>query len=183
MKTFIISLSLLSLAFINPMKTTTDIPASFHEFKVNSIDGQPVNFDQFKGKKVLLVNVASRCGYTPQYEGLQELYEKYSNKIVVLGFPANNFGGQEPGSNDDIASFCEATYGVTFPMFEKVSVKGLDKHPLYRWLSDSKLNGWNDQEPSWNFCKYLVDENGKLLKFFPSSVKPMSDELIKAIEG
>lgn len=183
MKTFIISLSLLSLAFNNPMKTTTDIPASFHEFKVNSIDGQPVNFDQFKGKKVLLVNVASRCGYTPQYEGLQELYEKYGNKIVVLGFPANNFGGQEPGSNDDIASFCEATYGVTFPMFEKVSVKGLDKHPLYRWLSDSKLNGWNDQEPSWNFCKYLVDENGKLLKFFPSSVKPMSDELIKAIEG
>jgi len=183
MKTFIISLSLLSLAFINPMKTTTNIPASFHEFKVNSIDGQPVNFDQFKGKKVLLVNVASRCGYTPQYEGLQELYEKYGDKIVVLGFPANNFGGQEPGSNEDIASFCEATYGVTFPMFEKVSVKGLDKHPLYRWLSDSKLNGWNDQEPSWNFCKYLVDENGKLLKFFPSSVKPMSDELIKAIEG
>lgn len=183
MKTFIISLGLLSLAFISPMKTSTEVPASFHEFEMTNIDGQPVSFAQFKGKKVLLVNVASRCGYTPQYESLQELHEKYGDKVVVLGFPANNFGGQEPGSNQEIASFCESEYGVTFPMFEKISVKGIDKDPLYRWLSDSSLNGWNDQEPSWNFCKYLVDENGKLVKFFPSNVNPMSDQMIKAIEG
>lgn len=179
----ILTLSVFSLAFIEPMKTSSDVPASFYEFSLNSIDGKPVSFSQFKGKKVLLVNVASQCGFTPQYEGLQELHEKYGDKVVVLGFPANNFGGQEPGSNEEIATFCESNYGISFPMFEKISVKGLDKHPLYRWLSDSKLNGWNDQEPSWNFCKYLVDENGELVKFFPSSTKPMSAELIKAIEA
>lgn len=183
MKNLIILTSLISLAFISPMNDTTEVPASFYAFEMNNIDGKPVSFEQFKGKKVLLVNVASRCGYTPQYEGLQELHEKYGDKVVVLGFPANNFGGQEPGSNEEIASFCETNFGVSFPMFEKVSVKGIDKHPLYRWLSDSNLNGWNDQEPSWNFCKYLVDENGKLLKFFPSNVKPMSEQMIKAIEG
>ncbi|MFP4091281.1 MAG: glutathione peroxidase [Cyclobacteriaceae bacterium] len=165
------------------MKTVHDIPASFHDFSLRNIEGKEINFSEFKGKKVLLVNVASRCGYTPQYEGLQELHEKYGDKVVVLGFPANNFGSQEPGSNQEIAAFCDKNYGVTFPMFEKISVKGIDKHPLYRWLSDSQLNGWNNQEPSWNFCKYLVDEQGKLLKFYPSSVKPMSDEIIKAIEG
>jgi glutathione peroxidase len=175
--------SFLLLAFANPMSPLTDAPASFYDFSLNNIEGKTINFSQFKGKKVLLVNVASKCGYTPQYEGLQELSEKYGDKVVVLGFPANNFGGQEPGSNEEIATFCEANYGVTFPMFEKISVKGIDKHPLYRWLSDSNLNGWNDQEPSWNFCKYLVDEEGKLVKFFPSSVKPLSDELIKAIES
>ncbi|MEK6480892.1 glutathione peroxidase [Catalinimonas sp. 4WD22] len=179
---FFVSCFLL-LAFANPMSQINDAPASFYDFSMNSIEGKAINFSQFKGKKVLLVNVASKCGYTPQYEGLQELNEKYGDKVVVLGFPANNFGGQEPGSNEEIATFCEASYGVTFPMFEKISVKGLDKHPLYRWLSDSSQNGWNDQEPSWNFCKYLVDEEGKLVKFFPSSVKPLSDELIKAIES
>ncbi|WPP53623.1 glutathione peroxidase [Catalinimonas niigatensis] len=184
MKTLtILTLSLLSFAFIHPMEKNSEVPASFYEFSLNNIEGKAVDFSQFKGKKVLLVNVASKCGYTPQYEGLQELYEKYGDKVVILGFPANNFGGQEPGSNQEIATFCETNYGVSFPMFEKVSVKGMDKHPLYRWLSDSKLNGWNDQEPSWNFCKYLVDEEGKLIKFFPSSTKPMSDELIKAIEA
>ncbi len=184
MKTLIIIItSLVSLALINPMNHTAEVPASFYEFEINSIDGKPISFEQFKGKKVLLVNVASRCGYTPQYEGLQELHEKYGNEVMVLGFPANNFGGQEPGSNEEIASFCENNFGVSFPMFEKISVKGIDKHPLYRWLSDSNLNGWNDQEPSWNFCKYLIDENGKLLKFFPSNVKPMSEQMIKAIEG
>ncbi|MDF9800721.1 glutathione peroxidase [Catalinimonas alkaloidigena] len=175
--------SFLFLAFANPMRQLTDAPASFYDFSLNSIEGKAVNFSQFKGKKVLLVNVASKCGYTPQYKGLQELNEKYGDKVVILGFPANNFGGQEPGSNEEIATFCEANYGVTFPMFEKISVKGIDKHPLYRWLSDSSLNGWNDQEPSWNFCKYLVDEEGRLIKFFPSSVEPMSEELTKAIDA
>lgn len=156
---------------------------SFYDFKMPDIDGHEVDFNQFKGKKVLLVNVASKCGYTPQYEGLQELNEKYGDKLVILGFPANNFGGQEPGTEEDIKAFCTENYGVTFKMFEKISVKGVDKHPLYRWLSDKDLNGWNDKEPTWNFCKYLIDEEGKLVKFFPSAVKPLDDELVDLINA
>ncbi len=156
---------------------------SFYDFKMKDIDGNEVDFNQYKGKKVLLVNVASKCGYTPQYADLQELNEKYGEKVVILGFPANNFGGQEPGTNEDIKQFCTENYGVTFQMFDKVSVKGIDKHPLFRWLSDKDLNGWNDKEPSWNFCKYFIDENGELKEFFASSVSPMDKEIIKLIEA
>lgn len=176
-------LSVLGIFIICCAFSFMNTSASFYDFSLKNIKGEAVDFSQFKGKKVLLVNVASRCGYTPQYEGLQQLSEKYSEKLVILGFPANNFGAQEPGTNTEIAEFCTSNYGVSFPMFEKISVKGFDKHPLYRWLSDSKLNGWNNQEPNWNFCKYLVDEEGQLIKFYPSSVKPLSDELIQAIEG
>jgi glutathione peroxidase len=156
---------------------------SFYDFKMKDIDGKEVDFNQYKGKKVLVVNVASKCGYTPQYAELQELNEKYGDQVAILGFPANNFGGQEPGSNEDIKQFCTENYGVTFQMFDKVSVKGVDKHPLYRWLSDKDLNGWNDKEPSWNFCKYFIDEKGQLKKFFPSSVKPMDEEIISLIQS
>lgn len=156
---------------------------SIYDFKLNDIDGNEVDFSQFKGKKLLLVNVASKCGYTPQYEDLQKLNEEYGEKVVILAFPANNFGGQEPGTNEDIKQFCSTNYGVTFQMFDKISVKGADKHPLYRWLSDKDLNGWNDKEPSWNFCKYFIDENGELKKFFASSVNPMDDEIINLIES
>jgi glutathione peroxidase len=114
---------------------------------------------------------------------MKELHEKHGDKVIVMGFPANNFGGQEPGTLDEIKDFCSTNYGITFPMFEKISVKGVDKHPLYRWLSDKELNGWNNSEPSWNFCKYLIDENGKLMKFFPSSVKPMDDEILSLINA
>jgi glutathione peroxidase len=131
----------------------------------------------------MIVNVASKCGFTKQYAALQELNEKHGDKIAILAFPANNFGGQEPGSNEEIKEFCSTNYGVTFPVFEKVSVKGFDKHPLYRWLSDPKMNGWNDQEPSWNFCKYILDEKGELLKFLPSSVTPMDEEILKLIQS
>lgn len=155
-----------------------DIPKNFHEFKLRSIDGEEVDFAQYRGKKVLLVNVASKCGYTSQYAELQELHEKHGDKITVLGFPANNFGGQEPGTEEEIKTFCSENFGVTFPMFEKVSVKGVDKHPLYRWLSDKDLNGWNDKEPAWNFSKYLLDEEGKLVDFYPSAVKPMDDKIL-----
>jgi len=157
------------------------VPDSFYDFKMESIDGKMISFDQFKGKKVLVVNVASKCGFTPQYEDLQKLHELYGNKVAVLGFPANNFGNQEPGSNEEIALFCSANYGVTFQMFEKISVKGDDMDPLYQWLSNEKYNGWNNEAPSWNFCKYLVDEEGKLIAFFPSKVKPLSDELLAKI--
>jgi glutathione peroxidase len=159
------------------------IEKSFYDFKMKDIDGNDVDFNQYKGKKVLVVNVASKCGYTPQYAELQELNEKYGDQIAILGFPANNFGGQEPGSNEDIKQFCTENYGVTFQMFDKISVKGVDKHSLYRWLSDKDLNGWNDKEPSWNFCKYFIDENGQLKKFFPSSVKPMDEEIISLIQS
>ena len=159
------------------------MPKEFHDFKVNDIEGNQVDLSKYKGKKVLVVNVASKCGYTSQYAELQELHEKHGDKIAILGFPANNFGGQEPGTEEDIKAFCEENFGVTFPMFEKVSVKGVDKHPLYRWLSDKDMNGWNDQEPTWNFCKYLIDEEGKLVDFFPSKVSPMDKEITKHIEA
>ncbi|MDX5348667.1 MAG: glutathione peroxidase, partial [Hymenobacteraceae bacterium] len=122
-------------------------------------------------------NVASECGYTPQYKELQQLHEQYKDKVQVLGFPANNFGGQEPGSHEEIAEFCEKNYGVTFPVFEKISVKGDDQHPLYKWLSEQA-----GQEPTWNFNKYLLDENGHLVRYYPSKVSPMSEELLQDIQ-
>ncbi|MBN3519490.1 glutathione peroxidase [Algoriphagus lutimaris] len=161
--------------------TSKTMESTFYDFKMKDLDGKEIDFSQYKGEKLLIVNVASKCGYTPQYAALQELNEKYGDKVQVLGFPANNFGGQEPGSNEEIRSFCSENYGVTFPVFEKISVKGFDKHPLYRWLSDEKMNGWNNQEPTWNFCKYLIDEKGELLKFFPSAVTPMDEEILTAI--
>lgn len=161
--------------------TSNKMESSFYDFKLKDLDGKEIDFSQYKGKKVLLVNVASKCGYTPQYEALQELYENYGEKMEILAFPANNFGGQEPGSNEEIKEFCNENYGVTFPVFEKISVKGFDKHPLYRWLSDEKLNGWNNQEPTWNFCKYYVNENGELMKFFPSAVAPLDEEILEIV--
>ncbi len=181
MKTITITL-LISLFSLNQYQNAIEIPDSFYDFKMKSIDGKMISFDQFKGKKVLLVNVASKCGFTPQYEDLQKLHELYGNRVDILGFPANNFGSQEPGSNEEIALFCTENYGVTFQMFEKISVKGDDMDPLYQWLSNEKYNGWNNEVPSWNFCKYLVNEEGKLIAFFPSKVKPLSDELLARIK-
>ena len=151
--------------------------ADIYSFNLKTISGENTSLAKYKGKKMLLVNVASECGYTPQYKNLEDLYKKYSDKLVIIGFPANNFGAQEPGSNADIQNFCKKNYGVTFPMMEKISVKGDDQHPLYKWLGDKKENGSCDESPSWNFCKYLIDENGKILKFFPSSVDPLSSEI------
>lgn len=150
---------------------------SIYDFTMKSIDGKEISLSQFKGKKILIVNVASECGYTPQYKDLQKLYDTYKDKLTVLGFPANNFGAQEPGSDETIKTFCERNFGVTFPMFAKISVTGENQSALYQWLSKKELNGWNDKQPGWNFCKYLISENGELLKFFSSSVNPMSDEI------
>jgi glutathione peroxidase len=161
-------LTFLVLIFITAQDTTM----SFYDFNMNGIDGTPIDFTAFKGKKVLIVNTASECGYTPQYEDLQMLHETHGDKVVVLGFPANNFGGQEPGTNMAIQQFCKANYGVSFQLFEKISVKGSDRHALFTWLA--KESG---DEPNWNFCKYLVDENGKVLGFFPSSVNPMEEAI------
>ncbi len=155
---------------------------SIYEFKLKTLEGTDVDFAQYKGKKILIINTASKCGYTPQYAELEKLHEQYGNKVVLLGFPANNFLHQEPGTNKDIAEFCTKNYGVSFQMFDKVSVRGSDQCPLYQWLSHKELNGWNDQAPTWNFCKYLIGENGELLKFYPSAIKPMSKEILEDIQ-
>ncbi|CAN5910054.1 glutathione peroxidase [soil metagenome] len=157
-------------------------PSPFYAFQVNSLEGKEVDLSQFKGKKILVVNVASECGYTPQYKELQQLYREHGDKVTVLGFPANNFGGQEPGSSEEIAEFCEKNYGVTFPMFEKVSVVGEDQHPLYRWLSDKSQNGVTGEAPSWNFSKYLLDEQGPVVAFYPSKVSPLDEAIVTAIQ-
>ena len=150
---------------------------TIHSFKVESIDGGTIDFSKFKGKKILIVNTASKCGYTPQYDALEKLYEKQKDKLVIVGFPANNFGGQEPGSNEEINAFCKKNYGVTFPMAEKVSVKGGDTHPLFKWLTSKSENGVLDAEIKWNFTKFLLDEKGKLLAVFPSKVDPLGEEI------
>jgi len=144
---------------------------SIYDFKINSLEGKTIDFSAYKGKTLLIVNTASECGYTPQYADLQKLHEAFGDKVVILGFPANNFGGQEPGSNTEIASFCKKNYGVTFQMFEKISVKGQDQHPLYAFLKEK-----TGQEPGWNFSKYLVKPDGTV-KFYKSSVKPMDKEI------
>lgn len=162
-----------SLLFANP----SGDPKSVHDFVMKSIEGKEVSLSTFKGKKILIVNVASRCGYTKQYKDLEALYKQFGNKLVVLGFPANNFGGQEPGTDAEIKSFCEKSFNVTFPMFSKISVKGKDCHPLFQYLTDKTRNGSVGDAPSWNFGKYLIDENGKVLKFFPSSVNPLDKEI------
>lgn len=150
-------------------------PKTVYEFKMTSLDGEEVDFSQFKGKALLLVNVASKCGYTPQYADLEKLHESYGDKVVVMGFPANNFGAQEPGSNEEIAEFCQKNYGVKFRMFEKISVKGDDQHALYKFLKEK-----TGQEPSWNFCKFLVKPDGTI-QFFPSKVKPLADEIVSQL--
>ena len=161
----------------------TDKSKSIYDYSINLIDGKEELMDKYKGKKILFVNVASKCGYTPQYQGLQELYEKYNEKIEIIGFPANDFLWQEPAKNDEIKSFCSVNYGVTFPIIEKTVVKkSKDQHPIYTWLSHSDLNGWNDSAPGWNFYKYLVDENGKLIEIFPSKIKPLDSEIVDLLK-
>jgi glutathione peroxidase len=154
---------------------------SIYDFKVPALDGGTIDFAKYKGKKILIVNTASKCGNTPQYAELEELYKKYSNDLVIVGFPANNFGGQEPGSNTEISSFCKKNYGVTFPMAEKVSVKGEDIHPLFKYLV-AEAEKLGEKDPiKWNFTKFLLDENGKLVKVFHNKVLPMSEEVVSAI--
>jgi glutathione peroxidase len=154
---------------------------SFYDLSMVSLEGEPVDFREFKGKKVLIVNVASKCGFTPQYAGLQEMHEKYGDKLQIIGFPANNFMRQEPGTNEDIAEFCERNYGVDFLMSEKVSVKGRDMHTVYQWLTQRNQNGWNRKSPSWNFFKYLIDEQGELIAVFNSRTEPTSEKIVKLI--
>ncbi len=165
------------------MTTSAFAASSVHEFTLKALNGTPTSLASYKGKVMLIVNVASQCGYTYQYEGLQALYVKYKDQgLVVAGFPANNFGGQEPGTNAEIGAFCKSKFGVTFPMFSKISVAGRDKAPLYQFLTDKTANPKTGGEIPWNFTKYLVDRNGKVLARFDAPVEPESKELTSAIE-
>ncbi len=155
------------------------LAGGIYDFKVPGLDGKEIDFSQFKGKKILIVNTASKCGLTPQYEGLEELYKKYKDKLVIVGFPANNFAGQEPLDNNEIKDFCKKNYGVTFPMAEKISVKGDDTHVLYTWLkAQAKEKGFTDPV-TWNFGKFLVNEKGELIATFSPRTTPMSEEILK----
>jgi glutathione peroxidase len=156
-------------------------PATIHSFKVESIDGKIIDFSDFKGKKILIVNVASECGYTKQYAQLQELYELHQDKLVIIGFPSNDFGGQEPGTAEEIQQFCSSKFGVTFPLTAKVNIKSSPVHPIYEWLTQKSKNGVLDAEVNWNFNKFLIDENGKLEKALGSSVTPMDEDILNWI--
>jgi glutathione peroxidase len=167
------------VAFLSAQLTKgkkSQVAGSIYDFKLKSLDGREIDFNQFKGKYLLIVNTASKCGYTYQYEDLEKLHDQYGDKVEVLGFPANNFLWQEPGSNEEIAEFCQKNYGVSFFMFEKISVKGSDKHPLYKWLEAK-----SGQVPSWNFCKYLIDRQGNVIAFFKPDVKPLDPQIITKI--
>jgi glutathione peroxidase len=169
MKTFLMTLLI----------SATLTGGSVYDYKVPGLDGSTIDFSAFKGKKILIVNTASECGLTPQYEGLEKLYEKYKNKLVIVGFPANNFGGQEPGSNSDIKEFCKKNYGVSFPMAEKISVKGNDTHELYKYLkAEAEAKGFTDPV-TWNFGKFLINEKGELVATFSPRTTPMSEEILK----
>jgi glutathione peroxidase len=161
----------------SPSHRPTQTDESFYDFKIKSLEGKEIDFEQYRGKIMVVVNTASRCGYTSQYKDLQKLHETYGKSVVVLGFPANNFLRQEPGSNEEIASFCERNFGVTFQMFEKISVKGKDQHRLYQWLK--KKSG---RSPSWNFCKYVIDQKGDVVGFFPPKIKPLDPEITRLFQ-
>ena len=170
------------LFFWLPSPPKEEVPKSIYDFKVASLDGGTIDFSKFKGKKILIVNTASKCGYTPQYEGLEALYKKYKDKLVIVGFPSNNFMFQEPGTNEEIAEFCQKNYGVTFPMAEKIDVKGKDMATIYHWLTKKEYNGYDNSSVKWNFQKYLINEKGELVAIFYSKTKPESEEMISAIE-
>jgi len=169
----------MKLAFIALLVSSLITASSIYDFKVEGLEGGSIDFSQFKGKKIMIVNTASKCGNTPQYKELEELYEKYKDRLVIIGFPANNFGQQEPGSNEEIKEFCTKNYGVTFPMAAKISVKGDDIAPIYQYLTaEAKKLGFEDPV-KWNFTKFLLDENGKLITVIHNKVKPMSEEVLK----
>jgi glutathione peroxidase len=180
MKAFILSIGFTVMTTLAIAQTHK----SFYDFKTTTIDGQPFDISSLKGKKVLVVNTASKCGNTPQYELLEALYKKYGGeKFIIIGFPANNFLSQEPGTNEQIKEFCTKNYGVTFPMMSKISVKGKDQDPIYKWLTSMEENGEMDAPVKWNFQKFLIDENGHIAGVIDPGTSPMTDQIVDWIEG
>ena len=173
---------LLLFSFLFSPRQQDNIPKSIYDFKVESLSGGTIDFSEFKGKKILIVNTASHCTYTPQYAQLEVLYKQYKDKLVIVGFPANNFFFQEPGSNKKIEEFCKENYGVSFPMAAKISVKGSKQAPIYQWLCNEKYNHYKSTSVKWNFQKYLIDEKGQLINVFYSNMRPDDPAIIKAIE-
>ena len=172
---------LATISFLNSLLGAGGYTSSmntFYDLQLNDINGDKIDLQSFKGKKVLIVNVASKCGYTDQYADLQELYETHGDKLEIIGIPCNDFGRQEPGSADEIKNFCKLNYGVTFTLSEKQKIKSKPTSGVYQWLSDPNLNGWNSSLPSWNFCKYVIDETGKLTHFFKSGTDPNGKEIL-----
>lgn len=170
-------------AIVSAQNTNEMNDTSIYQFTVRDINGDDFSLSDLKGKKVMIVNTASKCGLTPQYEQLESLYNTYKNQnFVIIGFPANNFGNQEPGTNDEIAEFCQANYGVSFPMMSKISVKGEDMHPLYKFLTQKEKNGLEDSEVAWNFQKYLIDENGQLAKVIPPTTLPTDQSVVSWVQ-
>jgi glutathione peroxidase len=193
MKTIIIFLSISSFFLINNKSIDTRLNAeptnkhimtqtSFYDIDIKTIDGKPLKLSDYKGKKIIIVNVASECGYTPQYEQLELLYKENVDKLLIIGCPSNDFGAQEPGSNDEIVSFCKKNYGVTFPLTDKVSITK-NTHTLYQWLTQKEKNGNSDNEVKWNFTKFLIDEHGHLVKCLPSGVTPMDDQIVNWVKA
>lgn len=183
MKNLLIPAFILLFMTVSAQKQNVMNKETIYQFKVEDLYGNDFDFSSLKGKKIMVVNTASECGLTPQYESLQELYEKYKNRdFVIVGFPANNFGGQEPGTDEQIAAFCEKNYGVTFPMMSKISVKGKDIHPVYKFLTEKEKNGLEDSEVQWNFQKYLIDEEGHVAKVIPPQTLPVDEAVINWIE-
>ena len=174
----LISFSLLGCMKLKHINSQNKKPnSSFYDLKAIGINGEEILMSNYRGKKTLIVNVASKCGYTPQYESLQKLYADNQDKLNILAFPSNDFLKQEPGTNEEIKTFCKVNFGIQFDIFEKISVKGDNIHPIYNWLSNKKLNGWNSKSPVWNFSKYLIDENGFLIGFWGPSIDPQSHEI------
>lgn len=169
----------MKIALIALLVSSLITASSIYDFKVEGLEGGSIDFSKYKGKKIMIVNTASKCGNTPQYAELEQLYEKYKDKLVIIGFPANNFGQQEPGSNNEIKEFCTKNYGVTFPMAAKVSVKGDDIAPIFKYLTDEAKKLGFDDPIKWNFTKFLLDENGKLITVIHNRTKPMSEDVLK----
>jgi glutathione peroxidase len=159
----------------------SDTITSFYDLSITDIDGQPIDLKSMKGKSIMIVNTASKCGFTPQFEELEAFYKKYKDQAYVIGVPCNDFGGQDPGSETEIKSFCQRNYGVTFLMTEKMTIKE-NPSPLYKWLTTKSDNGWNEQKPGWNFCKYIISPEGKLVAFYGSAVKPLSEEIKQSMK-
>ena len=168
--------------FSKSSASETSNPSSIYDIEMNGLNGKSLSLSEYKGKYILFVNVASKCGFTPQYKGLQELYDTHKDKLVVIGVPCNQFGSQEPGTSKDIESFCEINYGVTFPITEKVDVKGSKQHPLYQWLTQKQMNGSKDSSVKWNFQKYIVSPKGELIDYYFSITSPTSTKITKHLK-